>query len=111
MALCRRLTAALKSNGGARQIDGSFCAGLRRALSTLAPLRALWARTPEQAWARRAVGEEGGDWAGCARALLEHGMPGATVDPENPECVLIAGRRKRFSDEVTDVLLEVRDQP
>src|SRR5947209_18464926 len=28
-----------------------------RDLSTLASLRALWARTPEQAWARRAVGE------------------------------------------------------
>jgi ankyrin repeat protein len=54
---------------------------------------------------------DNGDWAGCARALLEHGMPGATPDPENPEQVLIAGRRKRFSDEVTDVLLEVRDLP
>src|ERR1700716_1679665 len=28
-----------------------------RELSTLASLRALWARAPEQAWARRAVGE------------------------------------------------------
>src|SRR3984893_638402 len=28
-----------------------------RDLSTLAPLRALWARTPDRAWARRAVGE------------------------------------------------------
>jgi hypothetical protein len=28
-----------------------------RDLSTLASLRALWARTPEQAWARRAVGK------------------------------------------------------
>src|ERR1700676_3780109 len=28
-----------------------------RELSTLASLRALWARTPEPAWARRAVGE------------------------------------------------------
>src|SRR5450631_3740671 len=28
-----------------------------RELSTLASLRALWARTPEQAWARRTVGE------------------------------------------------------
>src|ERR1700716_2914347 len=28
-----------------------------RDLSTLASLRALWARTPKQAWARRAVGE------------------------------------------------------
>jgi hypothetical protein len=53
----------------------------------------------------------GGDWAGCARALLEHGMPQATFDPENPEWVLIAGRRKRFSDQVTDVLLGVGDPP
>src|SRR5215211_4264270 len=28
-----------------------------RDLSTLAPLRALWARTSDQAWTRRAVGE------------------------------------------------------
>ena len=54
---------------------------------------------------------EGGDWAGCARVLLEHGMPRATPDPENPERVLIAGRKKRFSDEVTDVLLEGRERP
>jgi ankyrin repeat protein len=54
---------------------------------------------------------EGGDWAGCARVLLEHGMPGATLDPEHPEWVVIGGRRKRFSDEVTDVLLEVDDPP
>ncbi len=54
---------------------------------------------------------EGGDWAGCARALLEHGMPGATLDPENPERVLIAGHRRRFSDEVTDVLLETHELP
>lgn len=53
----------------------------------------------------------GGDWVGCARALLEHGMPRATPDPENPERVLIAGRRKRFSDEVTEVLLEGRKLP
>jgi hypothetical protein len=62
-------------------------------------------------WASRNEPIEGGDWAGCARALLEHGMPGAALDPESPEWVLIAGRRKRFSDEVTDVLLEVRDLP
>jgi hypothetical protein len=52
---------------------------------------------------------EDGDWAGCALALREHGMPGATLDPENPGWVLIAGRKKRFSDEVTDVLLEPND--
>jgi hypothetical protein len=62
-------------------------------------------------WASCNEPVEDGDWAGCARALLEHGMPGATLDPENPARVLIAGRSKRFSDEVTDVLLEVRDLP
>ena len=54
---------------------------------------------------------QGGDWAGCARALLEHGMPGATRDPDGTEWVLIGGRRKRFSDEVTEVLLGVRGSP
>src|SRR5271154_7411336 len=42
----------------------------RRELSTLAPLRALRARTPEPAWARRAV-DEGGracPRAGCGRS-------------------------------------------
>ena len=48
---------------------------------------------------------EGGDWVGCARALLEHGMPGAKPDGEDPEWVLIDGRRKRYSDEVSEVLL------
>jgi hypothetical protein len=38
--------------------------------------------------------------------LLDHGMPGATLDPQNPELVLIDGRKKRFSDEVTEVLLD-----
>jgi hypothetical protein len=47
----------------------------------------------------------GGDWAGCARALLEHGMPGAKPDPDDPEWVLIDGRRKRYSEEVSEVLL------
>jgi hypothetical protein len=60
-------------------------------------------------WASRNEPVEGGNWVACARALLEHGMPGAQPDPEDPEWVLFDGRRKRFSDEVTDVLLEVRD--
>jgi ankyrin repeat protein len=47
----------------------------------------------------------GGDWPGCARALLDHGMPGATPDPQDPDWVVIGGRRKRFSGEVGDVLL------
>lgn len=57
-------------------------------------------------WASRAEPVAGGDWPGCARALLDHGMPGATPDPDDPDLVLFDGRRMRFSDEVTDVLLE-----
>lgn len=56
-------------------------------------------------WASLNEPVEGGDWTGCARALLDHGMPGATAIPDDPEHVLIAGVRKRFSDEVTEVLL------
>ncbi|MBV7380781.1 ankyrin repeat domain-containing protein [Maritimibacter dapengensis] len=46
-----------------------------------------------------------GDWPGCASALLDHGMPGATRDPEMPGAVLVGGERRRFSDAVTDTLL------
>jgi len=56
-------------------------------------------------WASCNEPVEGGDWLGCARALLDHGMPGATTIPDDPERVLIAGARKRFSDEVTEELL------
>jgi hypothetical protein len=59
-------------------------------------------------WASCNEPVEGGDWVGCARALVEHGMPSALPDPEDPEWVLFEGRRKRFSDEVSEVLLEGR---
>jgi ankyrin repeat protein len=52
-----------------------------------------------------------GDWLGCAEALVEHGMPGATPiasgDPWLAEHVSIAGTHKRFSEEVTEFLLAV----
>jgi hypothetical protein len=57
-------------------------------------------------WASCNEPVEDGDWAGCARALLDHGMPRATPDANDPEYVLIAGRRKRFSDEVSEILLD-----
>jgi hypothetical protein len=57
-------------------------------------------------WASCNEPVEGGDWVGCAQALLEYGMPRAKPDHEESECVLIAGRRKRFSDEVSEVLLD-----
>jgi hypothetical protein len=56
-------------------------------------------------WASFNEPVEGGDWVGCARALLDHGMPRATAIPDDPERVLIAGARKQFSDEVTEELL------
>jgi hypothetical protein len=56
-------------------------------------------------WASRNEPIAGGDWAGCAQALLDHGMPRGKPDPDDPEWVLIDGRRMRFSDEVSEVLL------
>jgi ankyrin repeat protein len=56
-------------------------------------------------WASCNEPVEGGDWAGCARALLDHGMPRAEPDRDEPDWVSIGGRRKRFSDEVSEVLL------
>jgi ankyrin repeat protein len=56
-------------------------------------------------WASCNAPVEGGDWVGCARALLDHGMPCATAIPDDSESVMIAGRRKQFSEEVSEVLL------
>jgi len=49
---------------------------------------------------------EGGDWLGCAEALVAHGMPAARPDPQAPDGAIVDGRRKRFSEEVTQLLLE-----
>ncbi len=46
----------------------------------------------------------GGDWPGCARALLAHGMPRGEPDAE-PDVVRVEGVRMRFSEEVADVLI------
>ncbi|MBR0754472.1 hypothetical protein JQ604_19995 [Bradyrhizobium jicamae] len=56
-------------------------------------------------WASLNTPVDGGDWAGCARALLDHGLPRAMPDRDDPEWVVIGGRRKQFSDEVSEVLL------
>jgi hypothetical protein len=52
------------------------------------------------------TGAGNSDWTGCARALLAHGLPEVERDPLNPERLLIEGRLKQFSEEVTEVLLE-----
>ncbi|MEM6481435.1 MAG: ankyrin repeat domain-containing protein [Pseudomonadota bacterium] len=46
-----------------------------------------------------------GDWAGCAKALLRHGMPSAQRDPAHTDTVLVAGVRRRFAEDVTEILL------
>lgn len=56
-------------------------------------------------WASLNEPVEGGDWTGCARALLDHGMPGAVEIPGDPDWLAVAGAKKRFSDEVTEELL------
>ena len=56
-------------------------------------------------WASCNTPEPGGDWLGCAQALVAHGMPMATPDPASAGTVLINGERKQFSDEVRDFLL------
>jgi ankyrin repeat protein len=56
-------------------------------------------------WASRNQPVEDGDWVGCARALLEHGLPRAIPIPGDSERVLIAGVEKTFSEEVIEELL------
>lgn len=60
------------------------------------------------AWASLNEPVEGGDWLGCARALVDHGMPGATPDADKPGWVRVAGGLKRFSAEVTAFLVGAR---
>ncbi|CAG9208129.1 FOG: Ankyrin repeat [Paraburkholderia sabiae] len=46
-----------------------------------------------------------GDWIGCARALVAHGLPAIQRDPADPERLLIDGRRMQFSEAVAQALL------
>ena len=47
-----------------------------------------------------------GDWLGCAQALVAHGLPTARPDPQGSDTVIMKGFRTRFSEEVSDFLLE-----
>ncbi|PKO65656.1 MAG: hypothetical protein CVU22_18785 [Betaproteobacteria bacterium HGW-Betaproteobacteria-16] len=58
-------------------------------------------------WASLNEPVKGGDWAGCARALIAHGLPAARPDPGGADIVWIGERRYQFADDVTDVLLGV----
>jgi hypothetical protein len=52
-----------------------------------------------------------GNWPGCAEALIAYGLPAAAADVQGGDGVIIDGRRKWFSDEVTDILLGARRNP
>jgi hypothetical protein len=56
-------------------------------------------------WASLNEPVHGGDWPGCAQALMAHGMPAARPDPQDVAGVLVGDERYPFSDEVTDILL------
>lgn len=56
-------------------------------------------------WASLNEPVEGGDWVGCARALRDHGMPGAIAILGDSEHVMVAGVRRQFADDVTEELL------
>jgi ankyrin repeat protein len=57
------------------------------------------------AWASCHRPVEGGDWLGCAEALVAHGMPRASA--LTPEGALVVGRgRYEFSADVSQFLLE-----
>lgn len=56
-------------------------------------------------WASCNEPVEGGDWAGCAEALVSAGLPPARWNPDGSGAVLIDGHRKRFSDAVAEILL------
>ena len=62
-------------------------------------------------WASLNQPVEDGDWLACADALVSHGMPTAHRDPDDPASVIINGRRKQFSDEVTAFLLGEDAEP
>lgn len=59
-------------------------------------------------WASLNRPTEDGDWVGCAEALVAHGFPGAQPDPGGSDGVIVEGRLKWFSDEVTECLLGAR---
>jgi len=56
-------------------------------------------------WASLNEPAAGGDWVGCAEALLAHGVPPARPDPQRVDGVLVGGRAYAFADEVADRLL------
>jgi len=85
------LTAFLLSHGASWRETHGFGADVLGTLS--------WASFNEP------DGIEHGDWIGCARALVAHGLPEIERDPADAERLLIEGRPMRFSEGVAQALL------
>src|SRR6516162_7965483 len=86
----------------AQQVQGQAAQG--RDLSTLAPLRVLRARSPDRAWARRAVGE---GVRSCPRAGC--GSPPARFDEGGVETEVTAGLlRHRQTKEAETVMSSLK---
>jgi hypothetical protein len=62
-------------------------------------------------WASLNEPVPGGDWVGCAQALVAHGMPTARPDPQSLDGVVLGERRGVFSEEVTEYLLGAAPGP
>ena len=56
-------------------------------------------------WASVNQPMDDGDWASCAEALLAHDMPMAQRDHNDPTRILVDGKSRAFSEDVTAVLL------
>ena len=56
-------------------------------------------------WASQNEPVAGGDWVGCARALLDHGMPGTIAIAGDAEHERVARVRRQFADDVAEELL------
>ena len=56
-------------------------------------------------WASCNAPVDDGDWPACAEALIAHGLPAVVRDPSGSELLVVQGVRRRFSEDVADVLL------
>jgi hypothetical protein len=56
-------------------------------------------------WASCNTPVDGGDWPACAEALVAHELPAAHRDPGGADVVIMDGVRRRFSEDVAEVLL------
>jgi len=62
-------------------------------------------------WASTNQPVDDGDWAGCTVALLDHGMPAGKRDPSHEDWVIVGGKSRPFSEDVSAILLGETGDP